>query len=121
MTLGQAISRARKAKGLTQKELASKVIKEDGIAISLPYVVDIEHDKRTPNSEHLIGQFAKALDIPAEYLFLLVGLVPSDLQKTYKPSSSPNNDYAKAVRAYRAFRRELRAPITGNLQLEPKR
>src|ERR1700730_9677173 len=109
MTLGQAISRARKTKGLTQKQLASKVLKEDGNSISLPYVVDIEHDKRTHNSEHLIGQFPKALDIPAEYLYLLVGRLPSELQKSFKPSSTPGNDYAKAVKAYKAFRKELRA------------
>jgi transcriptional regulator with XRE-family HTH domain len=120
MTLGQAISRARKTKGLTQKQLASKVLKEDGNSISLPYVVDIEHDKRTPNSEHLIGQFAKALDIPAEYLYLLVGRLPSELQKSFKPSSTPGNDYAKAVKAYKAFRKELRAASAPTLPFESK-
>ncbi len=49
MTFGLAIAKARKAKGLSQKELAALVVKdEEGGAISPQYLNDIEHDRRSP-------------------------------------------------------------------------
>ena len=53
-TFGTLISEARRAKGLSQKDLAAKVKKEDGQAISAQYLNDIEHDRRNPPSELLI-------------------------------------------------------------------
>ena len=40
-TFGELISEGRKKKGLSQKELAAKVLKEDGSAISPQYLNDI--------------------------------------------------------------------------------
>jgi transcriptional regulator with XRE-family HTH domain len=45
---GTLISEARRSKGLSQKDLAAKVKKEDGQAISPQYLNDIEHDRRNP-------------------------------------------------------------------------
>ena len=47
-TFGGAISEARKAKGWALKDLASRVLREDKEAISLQYLNDIEHDRRSP-------------------------------------------------------------------------
>ena len=47
-TFGTIISEARRAAGLSQKELAAKVKKEDGQPISAQYLNDIEHDRRNP-------------------------------------------------------------------------
>ena len=59
VTFGQAISKARKGLGLSQKELAARVMKEEGGgSISPQYLNDIEHDRRSPTSDHLIKQFA---------------------------------------------------------------
>ena len=42
MTFGQTIARARKDLGVSQRELALKVVKEDGAPISPQYLNDIE-------------------------------------------------------------------------------
>ena len=48
VTFGQAISKARKALGLSQKELAARVMKEEKTgAISPQYLNDIERDWRS--------------------------------------------------------------------------
>lgn len=83
ITFGQAIAKARKAKGISQKELAALVIKdEDGGAISPQYLNDIEHDRRSPTSDHLIKQFATVLNEDEGYLFVLAGKIPDDVRRT---------------------------------------
>lgn len=101
MTFGQAISKARKALGLSQKELAARVMKEEeGGAISPQYLNDIEHDRRSPSSGHLIRQFSGILNIPEDYLFALAGRLPDDLRAD---SSDPD----KVVKAFANFRKTL--------------
>ena len=102
MTFGQAIAKARKAKGLSQKELAGLVVKdEEAGAISPQYLNDIEHDRRSPSSGHLIRQFSGILNIPEDYLFALAGRLPDDLRPD---ASSPD----KVVEAFANFRKTLR-------------
>ena len=55
-TLGTMVAEARRAIGMSQKELASRVKKEDGQAISAQYLNDVERDRRNPPSEALIVQ-----------------------------------------------------------------
>lgn len=101
MTFGQAISKARKLKGLSQKELAALVKKEeDGGPISPQYLNDIEHDRRSPTSDHLIKQFASILDEDEGYLFVLAGKIPDDLR-----DSAKNRE--KIVESFANFRRNL--------------
>lgn len=101
MSFGQAISKARKAKGMSQKELATLVVKdEDGGAISPQYLNDIEHDRRSPTSDHLIKQFAKVLDEDEGYLFVLAGKIPDDLRK-----SATNRD--QVVSSFANFRKSI--------------
>lgn len=80
-TFGRAIADARRAKGLSQKDLAGLIRKEDGGAITPQYLNDIEHDRRSPTSDALIRQFAKALDEREEYLFVLAGKIPDDIRR----------------------------------------
>ena len=47
-TFGTIISEARAAKGMSQKDLAAQLKKEDGAVISAQYLNDIEHDRRNP-------------------------------------------------------------------------
>ncbi len=101
MTFGQAIASARKDRGLSQKELAALVKKEDGTAISPQYLNDIEHDRRSPSSDYLIEQFASVLGLPAEYLSHLAGELPRDIKGIPV-------DQQRVVEAYKVFRRELR-------------
>lgn len=102
VTFGQAISKARKAVGLSQKELAARVMKEEAAGpISPQYLNDIEHDRRSPSSGHLIRQFSSILNIPEDYLFALAGRLPDDV----RPDTS---DPEKVVAAFMSFRRTLK-------------
>lgn len=102
VSFGQAISKARKGLGLSQKELAARVIKEEGGgAISPQYLNDIEHDRRSPSSGHLIRQFSGILNIPEDYLFALAGRLPDDLRTG---AAAPE----KVVEAFASFRRTLK-------------
>lgn len=102
-SFGSVIASARKKKGLSQKELAAKVIKEeDQAAITPQYLNDIEHNRRSPTSSHLVKQFARVLDIDAEILFAVTGLLPEKERKLVSKSTP------EAVgEAFIAFRKKL--------------
>jgi transcriptional regulator with XRE-family HTH domain len=76
MTFGRFIAEARKKLNMTQKELAGSVLREDGQPISPQYLNDIERDRRSPSSDHIVHQFAKVLDLDADYLHYLNGRFP---------------------------------------------
>ena|ERR1035437_5367464 len=99
MTFGQAISDARKAKQMSQKQLASVVLKEDGTPISPQYLNDIERDRRNPPGEFLLDQFAKILAIPEEYLYFLAHEIPPKYRQV--PPTSPR----QVQQAFQAFAR----------------
>jgi len=102
MTFGRAIAKARKELGLSQKELAARVMKEEGGgSISPQYLNDIEHDRRSPSSGHLIRQFSGILNIPDDYLYALAGRLPDDLRPD---TSTPD----QVVRAFANFRKTLK-------------
>ncbi|MGE0420737.1 MAG: helix-turn-helix domain-containing protein [Reyranellaceae bacterium] len=81
-TLGQAIAQARKAKGLSQKELAEKIMREEGEgSISAQYLNDIEHDRRTPSSDHMIREFVRVLGLNENYVYYLADRMPASVRK----------------------------------------
>ena len=98
-TFGQMIREKRQALGLSQKELASQIKKEDGSSVSPQYQNDIEFDRRDPPSELMIKQYAKFLDFPVDSLFLAAGKVPKDVKAfaTERPEEARN--------VFRAFRK----------------
>ena len=102
-TFGTVVSEARRALGLSQKELASGILKEDGEPISPQYLNDIERDRRNAPSQHLILEFARVLKLKTDYLFALAQAWPKDiLEKLGK--SSPED----VQEAFSAFRRTLK-------------
>ena len=101
MTFGQVISEARKEQGTSQRELALKVVKEDGAPISPQYLNDIERDRRNPPGDHLLEQFARELDLDLDYLYFLAGKLPTELRSR---ASRPK----QVKEAFKAFRRTLR-------------
>src|ERR1700732_5145136 len=103
-TFGTTISEARRVIGMSQKDLAAKVKKEDGQPISAQYLNDIEHDRRNPPSEFLIAQFATLLKLDRDMLCLAAGTIPQDLQKL--PASQPE----KVEQAFKAFRKAIKKP-----------
>jgi transcriptional regulator with XRE-family HTH domain len=102
-TFGTIVSEARRAKGLSQKELASLVKKEDGQSISAQYLNDIEHDRRNPPSEFLIGQIAGVLSVSKDVLCLAAGTIPNDLRNM--ASTRPE----KVEAAFKAFRKAVKS------------
>lgn len=100
-TFGELISQKRKDANLSQRELAVRIIKEDGRPISPQYLNDLEHDRRNAPPEHLIEQFAVALNVEAEILYHCAGELPPDIRCT-------DADEKQVVAAYKAFRNTLR-------------
>ena len=102
-TFGQIIADARKALGMSQKELAARTRKEGGGAISPQYLNDIEHDRRNPPSEYIIEQFAGHLGLSKEPLIAAAGLWPTDLREKL-----PGSDPQRVEKAFTAFRKVLK-------------
>src|SRR5690348_11665144 len=87
-SFGSAIASARKNKGWSQKELAARIVKEeDQAAITPQYLNDIEHNRRSPTSAHLVKQFARVLDIEADVLFAVIGMLPEKERKLVSRST----------------------------------
>jgi transcriptional regulator with XRE-family HTH domain len=82
VTFGQSISEARKRKNMSQRQLAARIIKDDGRPISPQYLNDFERDRRTPSSDRLIEQLAEVLGISEYVLYHRAGEVPKDLRAT---------------------------------------
>ncbi len=101
MTFGEDIAAARKALGISQRELALGILKEDGAPISPQYLNDIERDRRNPPGDFLLDQFSRELNIDRDYLYFQVGKLPSDVRSG---ASSPK----QVMEAFKAFRRTLR-------------
>lgn len=102
-SFGSVVASARKQKGWNQKELAAKIIKEeDQTSITPQYLNDIEHNRRSPSSAHLVKQFARVLDIEADVLFAVIGMLPEKERKLVS-KSTPD----AVGEAFVAFRRTL--------------
>jgi transcriptional regulator with XRE-family HTH domain len=101
-TFGTMVAEARRAIGMSQKELASRVKKEDGTAISPQYLNDVERDRRNPPAAHLIVQMAAFLNIDKDVLCAAAGTIPEDLQKL--AANHPD----QAQEAFRAFRKKVK-------------
>jgi transcriptional regulator with XRE-family HTH domain len=110
MTFGQAISSARKAKQLSQRQLAQLIIKEDGTPISPQYLNDIERDRRNPHSDLLIGQFAKILAVPEEYFYFLAHQIPPKYR-----GEAPSNPF-RIQEAFEVFAKSYRRAENGKEQ-----
>lgn len=97
------IAAARKAAGISQKDLAASILKEDGSPISAQYLNDVEHERRNPPSEKIIEQLARRLKLSKEQLMAAAGLMPSDLKEKLIKMSKRDAEVA-----FRAFRKELK-------------
>lgn len=100
MSFGTYLSARRKSLGISQKDLADRLLKDDGSSISAQYLNDIEHDRRNPPTEDIINQLADQLQISSEYLLFLAGEIPRDLRQT---QATPESITA----AFSAFRKAI--------------
>lgn len=99
-SFGRAIASRRKELKMSQKDLAAKIRKEDGTPITPQYLNDIEHDRRSPTSDHMVKEFARVLGLNADVLYWLAGRVPQDVKRRH---ISPE----KIDQAFTAFRKAL--------------
>jgi transcriptional regulator with XRE-family HTH domain len=99
-TLGQFIAERRRELGMSGREVVARIKKADGSPISIPYLVDLEHDRRKPSDE-VLEQFAKVLQADSDIMYFLAGRIPPDLHT----KSLKEDDLAAA---FRAFRREVK-------------
>ncbi len=102
-SFGRTIASARKEGGLSQKELAARIKKEDGQPITPQYLNDIEHDRRSPQSDHLVKEFARVLKVDAVHLYAAIGLLPEQERRMIK-KATPD----KVEHAFAAFRQTLK-------------
>jgi transcriptional regulator with XRE-family HTH domain len=101
-SFGRTLADARRQAGLSQRELAARILKDDGEPISPQYLNDLERDRRNPPSPTLLKQFATVLNLPTDYLDFLAGQLPDDLRTgNYAPED--------VAAAFHAFRRSLRS------------
>lgn len=99
-TFGEFIVDRRKELGLSGREVVAGIRNADGKPISIPYLVDLEHDRRKPSDEVLV-QMAKVLQVDSDILYFLAGRMPPDLNaKGLKPD--------ELAAAFKAFRREVK-------------
>ncbi len=102
-TFGEVIAKARKAKGLSLRGLADRVVKEDGKSISAQYLNDMEHGRRNPPPQAMIRQLATELDLEADYLLVLANELPEADQRLVE-AANPE----RVQMALEAFRRTLK-------------
>jgi len=98
MTFGQRLRELRKAKGLTQRELAGK------IGLSFTYLSKLENGALQPPRGKTITDLAKALDTDADELFGLAKKVPSQFLEHINPS---------VIKLIRALRDGEEQPVSG--------
>lgn len=58
LTLGTMLAASRKQEKKSLREMAQRILKEDGTGITPQYLNDLEHDRRTPSST-VLEQLAK--------------------------------------------------------------
>jgi transcriptional regulator with XRE-family HTH domain len=99
-TLGTELAAARKREGKSLREMAARILKDDGTSITPQYLNDLELNHRTP-SPTVLDQLAKVYGFDSDYLYHLAGTLPKDIQ-------SRGASQHEVVEAYRAFRKKLK-------------
>lgn len=78
---GEEIARLRKKKRYTIREFTTKVLKEDGEAMSPSYLCDIEQGRRKPPASEVIKRMAGLLDTNFDDLMVLAQRTPPDIKE----------------------------------------
>jgi transcriptional regulator with XRE-family HTH domain len=93
------LKEARKKAGLTQREVAGCLRREDGRPVDPPFLNAVEHDHRYPPEDFLIEQVAKIIGISPDVLYFHANRQPPDVKT--------EADQGRVEAAYRAFRKAL--------------
>lgn len=100
---GTYIADARKQLGLSQKDLASKILKDDGTRISVQYLNDIEHGRRNPPPPYVIRQMADVLRLSEAYLSVLAHQLPQQILE-FGPERLQPDEVEEWVKAFRRMK-----------------
>ena len=105
LTFGQRLRELRKAKNLTQRELAERVAtrlkEEDRRGFDFTYLSKIENDKMPPPSKAAILQLAAVLEIEekdCDELLSMAGKVSPDLEHKLTESQGARAFYRAAIK-----------------------
>src|SRR2546426_4371803 len=98
-TFGQVLTEARKKAGLTQREVAARLKRQDGRPVDPPYLNAVEHDHRYPPEDSLIEQIANIVGVSPDVLYFHPNRQPPDVKT--------EADQERVEAAYRAFRKAL--------------
>jgi len=102
LTFGQRLRELRKARNLTQRELAERVAtrlkEEDRRGFDFTYLSKIENDRMPPPSKPAILQLAVELDADSDELLYLAGRVPTDIEQTLTESEGARAFYRSAIK-----------------------
>lgn len=103
ISFGKKLRQLRKARGLTQRELARRVAQRlppKGRGFGFTYLSKIENEKAPPPSSALIIHLAEVLGADANELIALAGKAPPRfLEKTLKESESARTFFRSAFEA----------------------
>jgi transcriptional regulator with XRE-family HTH domain len=101
MTFGKRVKQLRKAKGLTQRELADTVAArlkdQDRRGFDVTYLSKIENDRMPPPSTPAIIELGKQLDADVDELLALAKRVPPDMSKKLTDSKGARTFYRSAL------------------------
>jgi len=78
-TFGELIAKRRKELGLTQTELAQRIIGRNGTPISQERITDIEHNRYGVPRRPTLEQLARELKLDLDVLYLWGRLIPPDI------------------------------------------
>lgn len=100
-TFGQRLRELRKAKDLSQRELAERVAArmrgEERRGFDFTYLSKIENDRLPPPSTPAILALAAELDADSDELLALASKAPADLGETLRGSQGARLFYRSAV------------------------
>lgn len=102
MDFGKRIRELRKAKGLSQRDLARLV------KIDFTYLSKIETGDLPPPSDEVISKLAEHLDVDEQELFLLAKKIPPRYRREILEDEAVP-DILRLVTTYPEFREELEA------------
>jgi len=92
----------RKELGLTQKQVCGQIRTEEGRAIGQTYLAEIERGHHPNPRPHLIEEFARALEIDRDVLYLAARQVPPEVAEELR-RLTPEQRAA----AWRVFKRAV--------------
>jgi transcriptional regulator with XRE-family HTH domain len=92
----------RKELGLTQGQVAARIQTEEGRAIGQTYLAEIERGHHPNPRPHLIEQFARALEIDRDVLYLAARQVPPEVAEELRRLTPEQR-----AKAWRIFKRAV--------------